>query len=273
MRTRRLSRPLAVAIAVLAPLASGSRARAQLVVTDPGNGAVLLQQLLSDAEQVQNQVKQIQNQITSLRNEANELRHLDVTNFEHAIAAMRQVQVALLRRCAALDAEGSPDPIRFDTGLDCGTLIARFRAAYPAPADWPGQTDQQLQQLPDQWSEQQRGAAAQAMTVQNAAIAAMDGTQQRMDALAAASRTAAGQTAAVQATNEMLVTLSGQIRDQQAATLALERSLALQQARDAADDGRAAEVARRADADADATYDVETVPDPFAGSDADTSGN
>jgi conjugal transfer/entry exclusion protein len=271
MRTRRLS--LAVVAAVVVPLLSGSRAHAQLVVTDPGNTLVLIQQLLSDAEQVQNQITQIQNQVRSLQAEANMLKHLDVSNFQQAIAAMRQVQTTLLRRCAELDAEGSPDPIRFDTGLDCRTLIARFRAAYPAPSDWPAQSDQQLQQMPDQWAEQQRGAAAQAMTVQNASVASMDGTQQRMDQLASASRSAAGQTAAVQATNEMLVTLSAQLRDQQAATLALERSLALQQARDAADDQRAAEVARRADLDADTTYDVEPVPDPFSGSDdGDPSG-
>jgi conjugal transfer/entry exclusion protein len=271
MRRRRLS--LAVLAAAVVPLWVTSRAHAQLVVADPGNAVLLIQQLLRDAEQVQNQITEIQNQVKSLENEANGLKHLDVSNFAQAIAAMQQVQVTLLRRCAELDAEGSPDPIRFDTGLDCGTLIARFRAVYPAPADWPAQTDDQLQHLPDQCAEQQRGAAAQAMTVQNASVAAMDGTQQRMDQLATASRTAAGQTAAVQATNEMLVTLSAQLRDQQAATLALERSLALRQARDAADDQRAAEVARRADRDADTTYDVEPVSDPLAGSDdGDPSG-
>lgn len=63
----------------------------------------------------------------------------------------------------------------------------------------------------------------------------------------------------------MLVTVSGQLRDQQAAELATQRATALQQAQEAAEYERNKELVARATRDAQTNYDVPPVTGPFAG--------
>ncbi len=101
------------------------------------------------------------------------------------------------------------------------------------------------------------------MQTEDASVANMNSTQQRMTTLASASKSASGQTAAIQVTNEMLLTLSGQLRDQQAAELATQRSLAMEQSEEAADYQRNKQLMARATSDAEITYDVAPISDPF----------
>ncbi len=102
------------------------------------------------------------------------------------------------------------------------------------------------------------------MQVQNASVEAMAGTEQRMADLAAASESAPGEKAAVQVTNEMLVTLSAQLREQQAATLAVQRAAASQAAEEAAEHERNQELRRRASRDALTEYDLAPIRTAFA---------
>ena len=262
MQTNRFPRAILVVSLFLLPLAFASPARAQWVVHDPGNAILLIEQMLRQAQEINNQVTQIQNQIQSLQNESRMLQHLNLSNAQQAINAMQQIQQTLRQFCIEIQSQGA-DRIGFEGGLNCALIAQQLRALYPAPDDWHAQSDPQLSQYPDQWTAEQRGSASKAIQMQDASVANMDSTQQRMSDLASASRSAPGQTAATQVTNEMLVTVSGQLRDQQAAELALQRSLALQQAEEAAEYERNKELVARVSRDATTTYDVPPVTGPF----------
>jgi P-type conjugative transfer protein TrbJ len=263
--TKRLSRALAMAVLVLLPMVRASQAHAQWIVHDPGNAVLLVEQLAHQAQEIDNQVQQIQNQIQSLQNQEKMLAHLNFTTAGQAIESMQQIQQTLRTFCVELQTEGISDPIGFDAGYNCGLVAQELRSVYPASGDWPGQSDQQIAGYPSQWATEKSAAAAKAVQTQDASVANMDPTQARMSELASASQSAPGQTSAIQVTNEMLVTLSGQLRDQQSAELATQRSLALQQSEEAAEYARNQELVARATRDADTTYDVTPVSDPFSG--------
>ena len=265
MRMNRFHRTVIFAALVLVPLVFTSSAHAQWIVEDPTGLVVLIEQLARQAQEIDNEVQQIQNQVQSLQNERQMLAHLKLSNADQAIEAMQQIQQTLRQFCVELQTQGLSDPIGFDAGYNCGLIAQQLRTLYPASQDWPTQSDQQIAQYPDQWAGQQRAAAAKAVQTQDASVANMDATQQRMSDLATASQNAPGQTAATQVTNQMLVTLSGQIRDQQTAELATQRTLALQQSEEAAEYQRNREIVNRLTADAETTYDVAPVSDPFTG--------
>ena len=266
MRLNRISRTLILGGVAIVPLAIASQARAQWVVEDPTNAMLLIEQLARQAQEINNQVRQIQNQIQSLQNEQKMLAHLNLSNADQAIEAMQQIQQTLRQFCIELQTQGISDPGGCDAGYDCGLIAQELRTLFPVAQDWHGQSDQEIAQYPDQWAGQERAAAAKAVQTQDASVANMDATQQRMSELASASQAAPGQTAATQVNNQMLVTISGQLRDQQAAALATQRALALQQSQEAAEYDRNQEIVARVTRDADASYDVPPVNDPFAGS-------
>lgn len=264
MRINRINRTAALTVLALASLALCSSARAQWVVEDPTNALLLVEQLARQAQEIDNQIQQIQNQVQSLQNEKNMLAHLNLSNAGQALAAMQQIEQTLRQFCIELQSQGANDRIGFEGGFNCGVIAQQLRALFPAPDDWKNQSDAQIASFPDQWTSQQSAAAAKSVQMQDASVANMDATQQRMSDLATASQNAPGQTAATQVTNQMLVTVSGQLRDQQAAELAAQRALALQQAQDAAEDSRNKELVARATRDATAVYDVQPVSGPFA---------
>jgi len=248
------------ALAVLICCFSARQAHA-IVVHDPGNAIIMAQQLAQQAQQISNQVRSIHHQIESIENQAKMLQNLDVTNYEQAIAAMLQAQAALRQICVDIDLV--PNRIGFDTGLSCNDLLALYRRAYPQAADWKAMDRRELVEFPRQWVLQKREAAAKAMQVQNASVEAMEGNAQRMSELATASRNAPGTKAAQQVTNEMLVALSAQLREQQAAEIAAQRLEAMEQAELSSWQQRNAELLSRMQRDARTRYSVKPVRSPF----------
>lgn len=265
MRTNRSTRTVVLAALALVPLAFASSAHAQWIVEDPTNAVLQIEQLLREAQEIDNQIQQIQNQVQSLQNESKMLQHLNVSNAQQALDAMEQIQQTLRQFCIELQSQGASDRIGFESGYNCGLIAEQLRALFPAAPDWHSQSEEQINQFPEQWVSQQRATAAKAVQVQDASVANMDATQQRMGELASASRSAPGQTAATQVTNEMLVTVSGQFRDQQTAELANQRAAALQQAQEAAEYERNKELVARATSDAQTVYDIPPVNGPFTG--------
>jgi len=246
-----------VAVAAVTVAGVSSPAWAAWPVTDAVNAALNIQQLLRQAEEIAHQVEQVQNQVRMIEQQARMLQDLDFSNYRDAVASMRRVENALRHYCPS--AGEVPGRIGFETGFDCHALLERFKTTYPDKDDWPGQSDEQIAAYPDRWNAQKRDDAAKAMQVQNATVEAMAGTERRMADLASASQSAPGEKAAVQVTNEMLVTLSAQLREQQAAVLALQRAAAARDAEEAADHERNEELGRRATCDALTEYDVPPV--------------
>lgn len=233
-----------------------------LTVHDPTNASLNIQQLAKHAQEITNQIEQIRNQVRAIENQVKMLQNLDISNYRDAVAAMQRIQNVLRQSCIDLDVP-VPNRIGYDAGFDCHTLLERFRQAYPAATDWESQPDDQIARYPDQWNAQKRDTAAKAMEMQNVSVESMTDTADRMTQLASASQQAPGQKAAVQVTNEMLVTLSAQLRDQHAATIATQRATAAAHAEEAAEFERNKELIRRATRDADAQYDVSPVRSAF----------
>lgn len=259
MKSRKNKLLMIAAVAVATGLASP--ASAAWPVTDVMNASLNIQQLLKQAEEIANQIQQIENQVRMIEQQGRMLQNLDFSNYRDAVGSMRRIENALRRYCPS--AGTVPGRIGFESGFDCAELLERFRTTYPDDGDWGGQSDEQLATYPEQWNAQKRDGAAKSMQVQNASVEAMAGTEQRMTDLAVASESAPGEKAAVQVTNEMLVTLSAQLREQQAATLALQRATASQDAEDAANHERQRELMRRATRDARTQYDVAPVRTAF----------
>lgn len=251
-----------LAVTVMCAALMVSRAEATYPVFDSANAALNAQQITKHVQELANQIEQIRNQVQSLQNEAKMLEDLGFSNYNEAVTSMRRIQQLLKKHCVDIDAP-VPNAIGYDSGFDCHALIERFRITYPAPPDWTGQSPEAIRQYPDQWNAQKRDAAAHAMQTQNASVESMEGAAQRMAELAAASRNAPGQKAATQVTNEMLVTLSAQLRDQQATAIAIQRAAAVEQAEEAAWYERNKELVRRVSHDARTEYDVRPARSAF----------
>lgn len=261
MKITRRIRTYLLAAAICFGSTAGS-AYAAYPVYDAGNAALNAQQIAKQAEEIAHAIRQIQNQIRSLENQARMLQDLSFSNYQEALASMRRIRRLLREHCIEIEVP-VPNRIGFDSGFDCRELIERFRRTYPAPEEWSGQSDQQIARYPGQWNAQRRDAAAKAMQMQNASVEAMTGTAQRMSELAAASRTAPGQKAAAQVTNELLVALGAQFRSQHTSTLALQRSMAIEQAEAAAWRERNQEMIRRVTRDAHLDRAVRPIRNPF----------
>lgn len=263
MLTRRSHRFAAYLIAGVSSLIlTATPAHAIYPVFDATSALNMIRQLAQQAQEIANQVEQIRNQVQSLENEARMLQDLDVSNYRDAVDAMRRIQTILRNHCIEIDAP-TPNRIGYDSGFDCQELLERFRRTYPAPPDWADQSDDEIAEYPDQWNAQKRETAAKAMETQNVSVEAMEGTAERMAKLAAASENAPGQKAALQVTNEMLVTLSAQLRDQQATAIATQRAAAIEQAEEAAWYERNKELIRRVTHDSRTDYTLTAASSPF----------
>jgi len=263
MFTQRFTRSsVCLATTILFASLMVSHAEAAYPVFDSANASLNAQQIAKHVQELANQIEQIRNQVQSLQNEAKMLENMGFSNYNDAVTSMHRIQYLLKKHCIDIDAP-VPNAIGYDSGFDCHALIERFRKTYPTSSDWAGQSPKVIKQYPDQWNAQKRDTAAHAMQTQNASVESMEGTAQRMAELAAESHNAPGQKAAIQVTNEMLVTLSAQLRDQQVTAIAIQRAAAVEQAEEAAWYERNKELVRRVSHDAQTDYDVRPARSTF----------
>ena len=178
---------------LLATLAAGSAglsipARAQIVVTDPGAIAQALKQVQQGLQQIEvlrDQVSQQARMVQSLGT--------DVTGPLRDITAQA---TGLLRQAQGL-------------GYGAADISRDFAKVYPG--DLAGLSPKELADRLAAWSQNSRATLQEAMQVQNQIVQAQAGTAGAVNAAVAASQGAAGQTAAVQATNQLLAALSTQL--------------------------------------------------------------
>ena len=204
--------PKAIAPLVTALVLTASpAARAQLVVTDPGNTAVNIEQLLQHLQLLRRVDAQIRNQLLMLEN-------WEFTRLEQIVSEMDTLAEVL--EAAVVYRRNHPRQ--------------RLDRIYPIEATrigGDGSTD--LSSLRSAWMIQQRDAIVQARVTQNRAYAAMPRTTRRIEEYLEQSASAPGPTAAVQAGNEVLGTMVGQFQTLQALEItaareALEREAARQ---------------------------------------------
>lgn len=169
-----------------------SQARAQWIVEDPAAIAQAIKQVQQGLEQIQHLRDQVSQQTQMLQRLG-----VDVTG---PLASIVTDATSLMRQAQGL-------------GYSAADLSREFAALYPQ--DLAGLSPQALAQKLASWSQNSRSALQQALQVQNQIIQAQPATAQAVSAAVAASQNAAGQTAAVQATNQLLMALSSQLNQLQ----------------------------------------------------------
>ncbi|GGL36125.1 conjugal transfer protein TrbJ [Caulobacter rhizosphaerae] len=170
-----------------------SAARAQMTVYDPAAVAQAIKQVQQGLAQVQALQSQLAQQTRMLQSLG-----VDVTGPLRDIAGQA---TALLRQAQGL-------------GYQAASVSQGFADLYPN--DLSGLSAQDLAQRLAAWSQSSRQTLQEAMQVQNQIVQAQDATGQAVVSAVSASQAAAGQTAAVQATNQLLAALSTQLTQLQA---------------------------------------------------------
>lgn len=206
----------AVALMTLsATVAAPPPARAQMQVYDPA----AVTQMIS---QVSNSLRQIQQLEAQLTNQAAMLQKLgaDVTQ---PLAAINQRASQILQQAQGI-------------GYQSQSIGQQFQQLYPSSLS--GQSLSQILQRYASWQTTSRNTLQDSMTLQNELVQSQGTTASAVENAVAASQGAAGQTAAIQATNQLLAALSTQLQGLQAILIAQARTqetiLAQQQAATAA---------------------------------------
>lgn len=164
------------------------QAQAQLAVIDTTAVAQAIKQVSQGLQQIQ----ALQNQ---LRQQAQMLQRLglDVTA---PLRAITSEATALLQQARGL-------------GYQAANLGAALAQAYPTSL--AGFSPQDIAAKLQEWARNSRSTLQEAMEVQNQIALAQPATASAVSAAVSASQAAAGQTAAVQATNQLLAALSTQL--------------------------------------------------------------
>lgn len=172
---------------------AATRARAQVTVYDPAAVAQAIKQVSQSLQQIQALQDQLTNQARMLQNLG-----VDVTGPLRDIAGQA---TALLQQARGL-------------GYQAASISQGF--AYLYPSELSGLSAKDLAARLTAWSQNSRETLQEAMQVQNQIVQAQGATSQAVVSAVGASQGAAGQTAAIQATNQLLAALSTQLTQLQA---------------------------------------------------------
>ena len=167
-------------------------AQAQITVIDPGAIAQAI-------KQVSQQLAQIQLLQAQLSNQAAMLQRLG-TDVTGPLAAITAQATQLLRQAQGI-------------GYNSQNLVQQYEQIYPATMQ--GMSFAQNGQALATWQANSRRTLQEAMATQNQVVQAQPATAAAVNGAVAASQSAAGETAAVQATNQLLAALSTQLTELQ----------------------------------------------------------
>jgi P-type conjugative transfer protein TrbJ len=207
LRRVRLRAGLLLAVAAL--ILAARPARAQMMVTD-------LKAIAQAVTQVNQGLQQIQALRSQLTNQAAMLQHLgaDVTG---PLFQIDQQATSLLRNAQGL-------------GYASTNLSTSLAAAYPTNLE--GRSLSDISGLLTAWNVASRRTLQDALQAQNQVALGQPITTEAVRHAVAASQSVAGQTAAIQSTNQLLASLSSQLTQLQTLLIAEQRqtqTLALQQ--------------------------------------------
>ena len=208
-----MRRAIVASILFTASLAAAPTVKAfsPIIVTDPGNIAVNVEQLLQHLQLIRRVEAQIRNQLLMLEN-------WEFTRLEAILAEMDRMR-EVLEQARVYDAD------------DLGQRVDRV---YPIDIRVLEQARaESLNTARTEWARQHREALVQARAIQNRAYASMPRTAERIAEYLEQSTQSPGPTAAVQAGNELLGTLVGQVQTLESLEItanreALEREAARQ---------------------------------------------
>jgi P-type conjugative transfer protein TrbJ len=178
-----------VAALSLGMTATGLRpAQAQMTVIDPTAIAQAI-------KQVSQQLQQIQQLEAQLTNQAAMLQKLG-TDVTAPLQSITSQATQLLQQAQGI-------------GYNSQNLSQQYQQVYPA--NMQGMSFAQITQALASWQTNSRQTLQEAMATQNQIVQAQPTTANAVNGAVAASQAAAGQTAAIQATNQLLAALSTQL--------------------------------------------------------------
>ncbi|MEM6457855.1 MAG: hypothetical protein AAF710_00520 [Planctomycetota bacterium] len=185
------------------------------VVFDPQNFAQAVEQVANQLEMIANVKLQLEAQLRALQS-------WEFTRIDDIRRAMFAAQ-NILR--TATDAYGWLDP---------GPIL---EDVFPTdPGSWIGVTQEDFRDMRQGWIEAQRESVTGGWTLQNTVLDEMEATGSRIDQYVSRSNAAPGTTAAVQAGNELLATVSGQLQQLQSLQISHQRLTLEEVAQEQAED-------------------------------------
>lgn len=211
MRKQFLATAAALALSFgLGPLPA-QPAAAQQIVFDPRAVAQAVQQVQQGLSQIQQLQTQVTNQMAMLQKLG--------TDVTQPLAQINAQATQLMQQAQAI-------------GYNSQNIAGQFQQLYPTSLS--GQSFAQIQQRLASWEANSRLTLQDSMAVQNQLVRSQATTAAAVSGAVSASQGAAGQTAAIQATNQLLAALSSQLQGLQTILIAQARTqetvLAQQQA-------------------------------------------
>lgn len=195
-----LARRLTAAVAALSLLAAPT-AHAQLTVFDPSNYTQMLAQVsnsLKQISQLETQISQSEAMLASIPG--------DVTA---PFTQIRNQALQIMQQAQGL-------------GYQTSNLTAAFNAAYPS--SMTGQSPTQVNAALADWQARTRQTLQDAMTMQNQVVSGQGATSSAVSSAITMSQGASGQTAAAQATNQLLAAVSTQLTQLQNLLITAQRA-------------------------------------------------
>lgn len=166
------------------------------------------------------EVEQITNTIRQLEYSARMLSGLSVNNASDVIRGMQQVRSMLGTLNPAIESINGSDDL--------------FRRCFPEEYQ-KGISQRDLAGKVQEWRRVSEATMQESWRVEAAAVAEQEAAARRVGDLVAASQAAPGQTAAIQAGNQLLASLSGQLAAMQSTTMAHQRAVETVMASEASD--------------------------------------
>jgi len=234
------SRKKLVAAVVAAALGGSSDAvRATVVVIDPTNLASNLQQVAQDIQLLAQMEQQVQNQLRMLE-------RWNFTRLDQILAEMARL-----------------DGIFRDAGPTYEDRDAEGALERHYPTSYGDDARQQHEALEPQWEQRHRDVLVENRRVQNEVAQSVEPTRQRVAEYVEHSNSAPGVTAAMQAGNEVVATLAGQLQALEVLEVTEARAESEQYAREQSEDAYAAQRRAWVMRDWQAPADPMPVESPF----------
>lgn len=182
--------------------------------------AVVYAQEVTQLMVLAKEIESVVNTVRMLEYQARMLSSLSMNNSGDVIRGMQQVRSMLGTLNPAIESITASDDL--------------FRRCFPEEYA-AGIGQRQLAGKIQDWRRTSEGAMQESWRVEAAAVAEQEATARRVGDLVAASQAAPGQTAAIQAGNQLLASISGQMAQMQAASIAHQRAVETVMAADAND--------------------------------------
>ena len=207
LRKRALARPLwyaAIAVSTMITLTVPTTSWGFGIVFDPAIYAKNIQQVQQDIQMLQIMQQQLQQEEMMLAS-------ININIFPQLDASMNQLQ-AIIEQPAYLAAN----------------VQAVINVSYPL--NFANVSNTQMLALQQQWQQSQRSALVENRQIQNQIVAQMPATSSQVGQLVAASNSAPGATSALQAGNQIVATLAGQLQELEALEASNQRTSVQRQA-------------------------------------------